>query len=76
MRPNDRFHGSLRMLLILFLVVANIVAAFLHPQTEALPKPRSPRPVHSAASQKAPDNRFAFAPPTMAKDTLSPANQP
>ena len=77
MRPNDRPEGSLRMLLILALLVANIIAALLHhraeirpPEKRIAPQAISPSIVNSA------DDRFAFLPPTPPEDTVSAALQP
>jgi hypothetical protein len=65
MRPNDRREGSLRMLLIFALLVANIIAALLHPRAEMRPAEKRVAPqAVSHSIENSSNSRFAFAPPT------------
>lgn len=77
MRPNDRREGSLRMLLIFALLVANIIAALLHPRAET--RPAEKRVVPQAVSpsiENSSKSRFAFAPRTRPNDAVSSPLQP
>ena len=77
MRPNDRNHGSLRMLLIFALLVANIFAAVLQHGVEALPAERRIAPEAVApAAEDAASKRLAFAPPNGPEDSASSSLQP
>jgi hypothetical protein len=77
MRPNDRREGSLRMLLIFALLVANIIAALLHPRAEMRPAEKVVAP-HAVSSsiENSSESRFAFAPPTRPNDAVSASLQP
>ena len=77
MRPNDRREGSLRMLLIFALLVANIIAALLHHHAETQPAEKRVAPqAVSRSIENSSKSRFAFAPPTRPNDAVSASLQP
>jgi len=77
MRPNDRPKGSLRMLLILALLVANIIAALLHHRVDTQPAEKQIMPqAVSRSIDNSFESRFAFAPPTGPNAAASTPLQP
>jgi hypothetical protein len=77
MRPNDHRNGSLRMLLILALLVANIIAALWNHRAEmrAAGKRIEPQAISRSIANSS-ESRFAFAPPPRANDAVSASLQP